>query len=235
VIEELRILEELQGIDNEIDALYTDGGNLPEEIERLTAQWREKQEAFKAKQDRLDEYEKEQRRLEREIVEAQNAMEKFNKQLSRARNNKEYRVLEQQINDKEFLVLELDEELAKLKDKTIALKDEIEAETPVFEQEQAAFESQLKTLQAQLDDLEGNLAIKRDERNRVSLRLKKSLFRKYERLRQAYNNVVVPIQRGACSGCNMTLPPQTIAVSKGQDRILDCINCGRIIYWDGDY
>lgn len=234
VIETLEILQELQEVDRRIDALYADGGNLPEEIQSLKVEWQQKKDAFLGKKEQFANLEAEQRRLEREIISTQEAIQRFDKQLSLARNNKEYRVLEQQINDKEYLVLELDEELSNTKDKALILLKEIEDETPIIEHAETEFQEKLSELERRLNALEGDLEVVQDERLRVTTRLKKPVLRTYERLRKGFSNVVVPIRRDACSGCNMKIPPQIINEAKRQNEIIFCNNCGRIIFWDGD-
>ena len=56
------------------------------------------------------------------------------------------------------------------------------------------------------------------------------LMTRYKRARQHYGTPVVPVKDGKCSGCNMSLPMAVIKKLNGQDAIMECENCGRILY-----
>ena len=56
------------------------------------------------------------------------------------------------------------------------------------------------------------------------------LLEKYKRARQHHNQPVVMVVNGKCSGCNMSLPMAVIKKLSGQDEVMECENCGRILY-----
>ena len=58
---------------------------------------------------------------------------------------------------------------------------------------------------------------------------------RYERLvRNKGENVVVGVQHGVCGGCHMRVPPQLLVTCQGQQEIVTCSNCGRILYYSPD-
>ena len=56
------------------------------------------------------------------------------------------------------------------------------------------------------------------------------LFKKYQKGRQHYAVPVVPVVGGKCSGCNMSLPMVMLKKLSSRDTVLECENCGRILY-----
>ncbi len=56
------------------------------------------------------------------------------------------------------------------------------------------------------------------------------LFKKYKKGRQHYTVPVVPVIGGKCSGCNMSLPMVMLKKLNSRDAVLECENCGRILY-----
>ena len=42
------------------------------------------------------------------------------------------------------------------------------------------------------------------------------------------------VKEGKCSGCNMALPSLTIRKLVNEDMILECENCGRMLYADNE-
>ena len=53
----------------------------------------------------------------------------------------------------------------------------------------------------------------------------------YERVAKRFGRAVVPVQSGTCLGCFMSLPTQHIGVEETDNRVENCENCGRILYW----
>lgn len=53
---------------------------------------------------------------------------------------------------------------------------------------------------------------------------------KYKRARVHHNIPVVPVVNDKCSGCNMSLPMAVIKKLSSQETVLECENCGRILY-----
>ena len=60
------------------------------------------------------------------------------------------------------------------------------------------------------------------------------ILARYEFIRSRLANpVIVSVDQGVCSGCNISIPPQFfIELQKGQ-QILSCPNCQRLIFWVG--
>lgn len=61
-----------------------------------------------------------------------------------------------------------------------------------------------------------------------------ALMSRYKRVRLHHNVPVVEVRDGKCSGCNMSLPSLAIRRLVGEDMILECENCGRLLYADNN-
>ncbi len=61
-----------------------------------------------------------------------------------------------------------------------------------------------------------------------------ALMARYNRVRQHHPNPLVEVRDGKCSGCNMSLPSLAIRRLIGEDMILECENCGRLLYADNE-
>lgn len=57
-----------------------------------------------------------------------------------------------------------------------------------------------------------------------------ALFQRYEKVKQHYAVPIVPVIGGKCSGCNMSLPMVMLKRLNAPDAVLECENCGRILY-----
>lgn len=65
-------------------------------------------------------------------------------------------------------------------------------------------------------------------------RVSPSLMTRYKRVRLHHNVPIVEVRDGKCSGCNMALPSLAIRRLVGEDMILECENCGRLLYADNN-
>ena len=53
---------------------------------------------------------------------------------------------------------------------------------------------------------------------------------KYKKARVHHTMPVVPVVNDKCSGCNMSIPMAVIKKLSSQETVLECENCGRILY-----
>ena len=73
-----------------------------------------------------------------------------------------------------------------------------------------------------------------EARKNLAAALSPEILRRYERLLERYERAVVPVHRGICLGCFMSLPTAQVQTVKRQEGIKTCENCGRILYWLGE-
>jgi predicted nucleic acid-binding Zn-ribbon protein len=94
---------------------------------------------------------------------------------------------------------------------------------------------QLKIVcQKEKDDASIDLLAADRKMEELEKRVNPSLMAKYKRVRQHYGTPVVEVRGGKCSGCNMSLPSLAIRKLVGEDMILECENCGRLLYADNE-
>lgn len=70
----------------------------------------------------------------------------------------------------------------------------------------------------------------RKAREELASSVSKPLLKRYERIATRLGRVVVPITGNVCLGC-FAIIPTSYTSSENQGKILQCENCGRIIYW----
>ncbi len=62
-----------------------------------------------------------------------------------------------------------------------------------------------------------------------------STLDRYERiLKSKGDKVVVGVERGVCGGCHMRLSRQDVINCQANREIINCPNCGRILYYTSD-
>ena len=92
---------------------------------------------------------------------------------------------------------------------------------------------QLKVVcQKEKDDASIDMLALDKKMEELEKKVSPSLMNRYKRVRQHHNMPVVEVRDGKCSGCNMGLPSLAIRRLVGEDMILECENCGRLLYAD---
>ncbi len=86
----------------------------------------------------------------------------------------------------------------------------------VCEQERADSASELEAFDAKLAAIEKEI--------------EPAMMQRYRRARQHHNVPVVKVENGKCSGCNMSLPMAMLKRLATPGTILECENCGRLLY-----
>ncbi|CAM2057326.1 conserved hypothetical protein [Desulfovibrionales bacterium] len=231
-LRQIEQLVALQCLDSEILQLNGDLETAPKEVETLNEAWH-KVDANRAQMVQKIALLKEQRsHLEHEIEEDNLKVKKSKNKLMLVSNTKEYHAIMREMDGLEKLNRLREEE-------KITLADELEHhETVLFELEATALD-----LKIQLDNKQASLTARTSDAQfrlkRLSWDRKASgknvpipVLGRYEFIRSRLTPpVIVPVDQGMCTGCHISIPPQSfIELQKGQ-QILSCPNCQRLIYW----
>ena len=160
---------------------------------------------------------------------------KYSLQQFETRKNEEYRALAHEIES-------CKEEIRKIEDRELELMEQAEAaQKDVLIRNQAATdvrklsEEQIRQLDAREQSLKRELQELETNREDLATAAGDQARSRYERLsKNKGENVVVGVQHGVCGGCHMRVPPQLLVTCQGQQEIVTCSNCGRILYYTRD-
>ena len=76
-----------------------------------------------------------------------------------------------------------------------------------------------------------DIAVATKEMETVERQVDPTFLAKYKRARVHHSMPVVPVVNEKCSGCNMSLPMAVIKKLISQETVLECENCGRVLYY----
>ncbi|HSP86739.1 MAG TPA: C4-type zinc ribbon domain-containing protein [Ignavibacteriaceae bacterium] len=230
MINRLRILYELQLIDDQLDLLEELRGDLPHTVESLETKINDIKKSFVEKEKEKKESLVKREENEEQIEKLQTNQKKFKAQLYQVRNNKEYDALTKEIDHTEDQVKKLEAENNTLADLSKKLSEEIEEVSPQLD----TLNEELKEKQADLKEI-----IKANEKEETKLRTKrkeiveqtkKPDYAAYIRIRKAKKGkAVVTIRRAACSGCHNIVPSQRQLEIRRNNKLFFCEYCGRIL------
>ena len=235
MLETIEKLLILQDRDRKIRRVRGELAHIEPQRQGMRVKGAEAQKALEQAKERARQLESDRKNLELEVEAKKQLIGKYSLQQFQTRKNEEYRALANEI--------ELcKEDIRKIEDRELELMEQAEtAQKDILRKTQAGSEVRklVEDQIAQLDAREQTLKkeLSELETNREDLaRAAGDIARgRYERLvRNKGENVVVGVQHGVCGGCHMRVPPQLLVTCQGQQEIVTCSNCGRILYYSPD-
>ena len=173
--------------------------------------------------------------LELEVESKKKQIERYASQQLETRKNEEYQALNKEIdNCKASIDAIEDQELELIETYDVKVK-EVEAAEKVAKEAQARADEQVALLEEREANQKKEKIKVEAERAELAAKVDETVLSRYDRLLQRKRNkVVVGVNRGVCGGCHMSLPTQTQVQCKAQKEIVNCPNCGRIVYYTRD-
>ncbi len=226
----LKILYQLQQVDDQLDELEELRGDLPNAVRDLEEKMNLIKEEISEKESSQKESLKKREQNEEEIEKHKENQKKFKAQLYQVRNNKEYDALTKEIDHTEEQISKLESENNALADQSKTLTLEIEEQKPKLDelnQELKVKEADLKEIIKANEKEEAKLLA---ERKKIEAGVKKGDLSAYMRIRKAKKGkAVATIKRSACSGCHNIVPAQRQLEIRKNSRLFYCEYCGRIL------
>lgn len=221
----------LQDRDQRLRRLRHDTAHIPKEQAALNSRLAAARGRVEARQAEIKELESKRRGMELEVQSKQQQIGRYKTQQMQTRKNEEYAALGNEIThaetdvrlieDRELDVMERIEEC-----RATLLKEE--RELVEFEKE---IEGRRKALAEKAAQLEGSLDEAEAQMREARGAVEESVLQLYDRIMASKKDAaVVPLHGHVCTGCHMQLTADTAHRAEKGDGIVQCENCGRIVY-----
>ncbi|MBN2460719.1 MAG: hypothetical protein JXB60_03850 [Candidatus Cloacimonetes bacterium] len=230
MINELKILLEMQKRDDTIGEKELLTKMLPEQLNSLRTNLRNAEEELTLVKHNLEENLKNQKMKELLIKENTDKINKYKNQLLSIKTNKEYKALNSEISHLENRNSDIDDEIIVLMEEEVILRDELAA----AQKEQSRTEQELRNneekLKNKIEQVKEEIVSIRNERNKLAEKIPINLLNRYAALiKNKGRKAVVFNLNNACSGCGFNIRPQLVIEINEGVNIVSCENCGRII------
>jgi predicted nucleic acid-binding Zn-ribbon protein len=210
-------------------------GELARIPDKLARAEREQAAVEAAEKKSIDDFEtktKERRQLEAVLQDNEAKIIKIKHQLMSAQSNKEYQAFTKEI---ETLKGNIDTEEERL----LELMDALDDHQTDHEAELERLATARKEKQNVIDDLKQRTASLEDqvagfsaETPKYLAEIEPPLKKKYERILTSLGSLAATrIENGNCGGCGTKLPPQLVVEVRGNDKLITCQACGRILIY----
>jgi predicted nucleic acid-binding Zn-ribbon protein len=147
------------------------------------------------------------------------------------KTGKDYMAAQREVEATRKMASDREEELLKLIEAIEAGKKSIETHEKDVEELRAHVTSEEQAINAKLEEMRGKTSGERAERDAIAKKVRPDVLKRYGTIRIRRGLAVVPVIKGTCQGCHMSIPPQLFNLLQRGNSIETCPQCNRIIYW----
>jgi predicted nucleic acid-binding Zn-ribbon protein len=230
--EQHALLEELQQhdarIQEEESALHT----LPEKLQSKKNELGKLEAIIQHEREALAEAERFKRELDMELKTDEATAARAKSKLSQVKSSKDYMAAQRELEATRRTMGDREEEILKLidgieqKQQAIAQMDKDYAELA------ALLDAEEKAVNARVAEIQAKVTEQRTVRDEIAAKVRPDIMKRYGSIRMRRGLAVVPVSKGVCMGCHMSIPPQLFNLLQRGTSIETCPTCNRIIYWE---
>ena len=227
-LEQLLILQDreqkIRQIENEIK-------NLPLQRKHLESQLAESAASLDAIKLRARQVEVDRKKLELDVGTRNESITRLKTQQYQTRKNDEFQAMGNEIKRYEDEIRKLEDQELELMEQGDKLKIEVAAEEKKATATRDSITRQTNDLGEKSKVLESRLQELKKERKELAEKMDEDVLGRFERLFVSKgDSAIVAIEHGVCTGCHMKLTIATVKAAEGGKEIVNCEQCGRILY-----
>ena len=171
------------------------------------------------------------KKLELDVGTRTESITRLKTQQYQTRKNEEFRAISHEIERYEGEIRKLEDEELELMIEADKLKGEIEAADKSARATKESISRQLADLEIKSKALEKQQAELTNEREALASKIDADVLDQFERLFNSKGDAaIVAVEHGVCTGCHMKVTTATAAGVKAGKEIVNCEQCGRILY-----
>lgn len=224
-------LVQLQTIDSEIYALKYEKESKPEEIKTLQASFEEKKQRLASLEKNSLDLQKQKKDKELDLTSKEESMKKLQIQLYQLKTNKEYQAMLKEIENMKADASVIEDKVLELLDQMDKIKIDIDREKQKLKEGEKIFNEQKQKIEGRLKEIDDRLAQLEAQRKQITPGIEPKILAQYERILLNRDGLaIVNVKNNSCQGCNLFVPHQVINLIKMYDRIVTCEVCNRILY-----
>ncbi len=229
---DLEKLLALERADREIARLSQEIAGLPRKVAAIEQKLHATQAQLEGARAALKNGEAQRRKLETEILGAQQKISKYRDQSLDVKTNEQYKALLHEIGFAEKDIRECEDKIlefmvgAETQEKVARQAEaELKEETAEIERETAA----ARAVTAEDEKLLASLSAQRDQ---LRTGIDDDGLRHYDRVFKLRGNPLAEARDHKCMGCQVMLRPQTYSDVRSNEHLLTCDSCHRILWYD---
>ena len=232
VLEKLLILQDR---DKKLAQVKDELAHIPYERAEINEKTSSTQAGLDSAKNRVKQIESDRKKLELDVEAKKQLIEKYALQQFQTKKNEEYRALAHEMEMCKEVIFKLEDQQLELMEQAEAAQKQVAAASQSAGEAKKALDSRLADLGAREKNLQAELDQASKARAEAFAAVDEPTRAKYERLlRNKGSTVIVGIQHGVCGGCHRQLSRAIVVACQGDQEIVSCPNCNRILYWTPD-
>ncbi len=221
----------LAHIDEKLDAMHEELGDLPKQVKKLELTVRECTVAVEGSQAALTEIENFRSRSHIILQEFSDKEVHMAESQRSVRNNKEFDAITKEIEFIRTERIRIDTELAQQAVKEENLKNMLVDQQAQLLEAQTNLSAKEKELEDLSNEQNDEFKTLQSQRKKAIAGLNSDWYNEYERIRTFHSDAAVHVRKGSCSGCFSAIPPQKqVEMRNNKQAFFTCQICGRILY-----
>lgn len=231
-LNQIEKLVELQKVDDEIFSVKQEQDNAPLALDDLRRRFEIVDSRRNHTLDKIAHMDEQRKRLSLELDEDEAKIKKSKNKMMQVGNEREHQAIVREMDSLERSARARSEERSTLLEELQLANENLAEVEREYNEVKGDLDAKTATLEETLAAGKDVLAVLDKKRQQASRGIPKPIFMRYEFIRRRLEHpVIVPVDDGICSGCNIAIPPQAfIELQRGQ-QILSCPNCQRLIFW----
>ncbi|MBI4720166.1 MAG: hypothetical protein HY770_02850 [Chitinivibrionia bacterium] len=227
---ELHVLISMAKIDAALSRCKAELATAPQKKAAVEKTLADIEKTQKEREEKLAGMKKERRTLEIKLEDNAELIKKFKRQLMDIKKNEEYTALlkeiaavEKNTDAREEKLLMLMDDIEQQESRTAGASAQVSGERERLKKEKLDLDDRERALNEEIEKLNG-------QKPGFLAELDPQVRKRYDRLLAKLGDIAVAnVESEICQGCFSRLPPQTAAEVKLNDRIINCVSCGRIL------
>ncbi len=233
MLDQLRLLAELQQLDSRLRALEIEKQELPKQLHSYQQACYQVREQLTSAQSEMEEAERQRRALERVIDTDHDRLTKAQNRLREVKTNKEYSAVLAEIDAGKHRIRTLEDQVLELMEGAeVNLEASQRCEQRLQDVSRELADQERRVHEAQ-EALNGDIAAYDQERGDLITRIHPDFYTAYQQAaRRAGGLAVVEVMVDeTCGGCYLRIRPQLISEVRKQEGLVSCPHCKRILLW----
>lgn len=222
----------LQELDAAITHLSHFLENVPHQIEDITQKKEEVFQIVTQAKEKLAQNQKKRRDLEVEVKAIREKIAKYNLQLNEVKTNIEYKSLLKEIEEAKQRIAEMEDKILNEMLSADEIEEEIRSANQKYNEAEKELSKEKNILQQKQKASEAKKDKMNKEKEELMAKIPDDLIHLYLKIFSSKHGIALsPVTGEFCSLCHMRVRPQVLNELKGNENIILCENCGRILYF----
>lgn len=229
--EELEVLIKIQEKDVKIRKNRAQIDRLKDKKEELESNLEKEEKKVKEEREDLEGMKKESRDLNNQVDDTDYQIRKYKDRLEEGIISfKEMESLQKKISKLQGRLEDLEDQALDLMLTVEEKEAEVEEDENTLAKTRQRTNQRVSKIDQEIEDKKARIKEIENKKSKLKDRVSSHLLKRYQRLRENFDDPIVKLEGRSCGGCKLSLSATTVERVREDMEIVTCENCSRILY-----